>query len=156
MNRDKDSATTREAATWSVAASRYDLCHPSDSFSDLSHRARFSKEDRRLMEDWLAATKTLIETDAHVDERRTVTLNNEGATVDVAILADGLGIDVADVEPLMRQGKLTSTFEKGVGTDAGRSRLTFWLDAKRFRIVVDDQGTLLNTFRTDYGVLGRR
>jgi hypothetical protein len=89
-------------------------------------------------------------------ERRTVTLNDEGATIDVAILADGLGIDVADVEPLMRQGKLTSIFEKGVDGDAGRYRLTFWLDAKQFRVVVNEQGTLLNTFRTDYGSLGRR
>jgi hypothetical protein len=48
-----------------VAASRYDSCHLTDSFSDLSHRARFSKEDRRLMDHWLAATKTVLETDAH-------------------------------------------------------------------------------------------
>ena len=83
-------------------------------------------------------------------------MNDEGATVDVAMLADGLGIDAADVEPLMRQGRLTSQFEKGVGSDAGRSRLTFWLDAKRFRIVVDEQGTVLKKFRTDFGILGRR
>ncbi len=86
----------------------------------------------------------------------TVSMNNEGATVDVAILADGFGIDTADVESLMRQGRLTSRFERGVGTDAGRCRLTFWLDAKRFRIVVDEQGTVVKKFRTDFGVLGRR
>lgn len=86
----------------------------------------------------------------------TVSMNDEGATVDVAILADGFGIDAADVEPLMRQGRLTSRFERGVGTDAGRCRLTFWLDAKRFRIVVDEQGTVVKKFRTDFGVLGRR
>ena len=86
----------------------------------------------------------------------TVSMNDEGATVDVAILADGFGIDAADVEPLMREGRLTSRFERGVGTDAGRCRLTFWLDAKRFRIVVDEQGTVVKTFRTDFGVLGRR
>ena len=83
-------------------------------------------------------------------------MNDEGATVDVAILADGFGINAAEVEPLMRQGSLTSRFERGVGTDAGRCRLTFWLDAKRFRIVVDEQGTVVKKFRTDYGVLGRR
>ena len=86
----------------------------------------------------------------------TVSMNDEGATVDVAILADGFGIDAADVEPLMREGRLTSRFERGVGTDAGRCRLTFWLDAKRFRIVVDEQGTVVKKFRTDFGVLGRR
>ena len=40
----------------------------------------------------------------------TVSMNDEGATVDVAILADAFGIDAADVEPLMRQGRLTSRF----------------------------------------------
>jgi hypothetical protein len=64
VNREKHSPTIREAADWSAAASRYDRCHPADSFNDLSQRARFSKEDRRLMEDWLAATKPVMETDA--------------------------------------------------------------------------------------------
>lgn len=36
-------------------ARRYDLCHPVDSFDELTRRAAFSKEDRRLREDWLAA-----------------------------------------------------------------------------------------------------
>ncbi len=37
-------------------ALHYDRCHPGDTFSDLVHRSSFSKEDRRLLEDWLAAT----------------------------------------------------------------------------------------------------
>lgn len=37
-------------------AQHYDRCHPGDTFSDLVHRSSFSKEDRRLLEDWLAAT----------------------------------------------------------------------------------------------------
>ncbi|TYR35678.1 hypothetical protein FY036_02100 [Mesorhizobium microcysteis] len=89
-------------------------------------------------------------------ERPAVTLNDEGATVDVATLAEGLEIGAADVEALMRQGRLTSKFEKGVGSDAGRCRLTFWLDGKRFRIVVDGRGNVLKKLRTDYGSLGRR
>ncbi len=64
MNGNKSRSGVREAADWSAAASRYDRCHPADSFTDLSQRARFSKEDRRLMEDWLAATKPVMETDA--------------------------------------------------------------------------------------------
>jgi hypothetical protein len=38
-----------------LVAQRYDRCHPADSFTDLVKRASFSKEDRRLMEDWLDA-----------------------------------------------------------------------------------------------------
>lgn len=66
MNQDRCGSTSREAATWNVAAFRYDSCHPADSFSDLIHRARFSKEDRRLMEDWLAATERRGVADVHV------------------------------------------------------------------------------------------
>ena len=36
---------------------RYDRCHPDDSIADLVRRSSFSKEDRRLMEDWLASTR---------------------------------------------------------------------------------------------------
>ena len=37
-------------------ARRYDRCHKGDTFSDLVRRSSFSKEDRGLLEDWLAAT----------------------------------------------------------------------------------------------------
>ena len=89
-------------------------------------------------------------------EHPPVSVNDEGATVDVAVLADGLGVEAADIYSLIREGKLTSKFEKGMGNDAGRCRLTFWLGAKRFRILVDAQGNMLKKFRTDYGTLGRR
>lgn len=38
-----------------IARAAYDRCHPDDSFEDLKHRAAFSKEDRMLLRDWLAA-----------------------------------------------------------------------------------------------------
>lgn len=37
------------------AAKLYDACHPGDSFGNLERRAVFSKEDRMLLRDWLAA-----------------------------------------------------------------------------------------------------
>jgi len=36
-------------------AAAYERCHPGDSFADLKKRARFSKEDRGLLADWMAA-----------------------------------------------------------------------------------------------------
>lgn len=53
-------------AMWAEAARRYDACHPGDSFDDLRHRASFSKEDRRLMEDWLDAVAQEAQEDGHV------------------------------------------------------------------------------------------
>ena len=46
-----------EDAVRAWAAQNYERCHPGESFVDLVRRARFSKEDRRLMEDWLAAAR---------------------------------------------------------------------------------------------------
>lgn len=46
-----------EKALLARVAERYDACHPHDSFSDLVRRSSFSKEDRRLMQDWLDAAR---------------------------------------------------------------------------------------------------
>ncbi len=32
----------------------YEMCHPDESFDDLKRRARFSKEDKGLLRDWMA------------------------------------------------------------------------------------------------------
>ena len=45
-----------DPAIWEETARRYDRCHPNDTFADLVRRSSFSKEDRRLVEDWLAST----------------------------------------------------------------------------------------------------
>lgn len=50
-----DGNETEDAPLLARIARRYDACHPDDSFSDLMRRAVFSKEDRRLMQDWLEA-----------------------------------------------------------------------------------------------------
>lgn len=54
-----NSASSREShvdeALVARVAERYARCHPGDSFGDLVRRSSFSKEDRRLMEDWLEA-----------------------------------------------------------------------------------------------------
>ena len=36
-------------------AKAYERSHPDDTFGDLKARARFSKEDRGLLKDWMAA-----------------------------------------------------------------------------------------------------
>ncbi len=42
----------------------YEDCHPGDSFDDLKRRAAFSKEDRMLLRDWLAAAAAALDTAA--------------------------------------------------------------------------------------------
>lgn len=57
-------AQRRDVVIRGEAVRQYERCHPHDKFADLVRRSSFSKEDRRLLEDWLAATsRTIQETD---------------------------------------------------------------------------------------------
>lgn len=85
-----------------------------------------------------------------------IAFDENGATVEAAVIADGFGIDPETVAELIRQEKLTSRFERGVGADEGKSRLTFWIEGRRLRFVVDSHGNILQRFRIDFGGLPRR
>ncbi len=37
----------------SLVRTDYEKCHPGETFEDLKHRARFSKEDKGLLRDWM-------------------------------------------------------------------------------------------------------
>jgi hypothetical protein len=65
-------------------------------------------------------------------------------SVDAAILADALGLDVARVLPAMREKKITSQCERGIVEDEGRTRLTFFYARRMLRLVVDDDGNILD------------
>lgn len=85
-------------------------------------------------------------------EEMAVALDEEGATVDAATIAEGLGIDEAALRDLARRGLLTTRFERGVGEDEGRSRLTFRIEGRQLRLVIDTAtGAVLHRFRTDFG-----
>jgi len=55
------SAQRHDAAIMGETSRQYERCHPDDTFADLVRRSSFSKEDRRLLEDWLAATASEAE-----------------------------------------------------------------------------------------------
>lgn len=55
-----DEATGRDsrpAYLESLIWADYERCHPEDRFADLKHRARFSKEDKGLLRDWLTVAE---------------------------------------------------------------------------------------------------
>jgi hypothetical protein len=64
-------------------------------------------------------------------------------SIDAAVIAEGLAIEPAQVQPLMRDGRITSLCERGVDEDAGRYRLTFFHGKRRFRLVADAQGNVI-------------
>jgi hypothetical protein len=73
--------------------------------------------------------------------------------VDAAIIAAGLGMALPQLRKQMRAGKITSLFERGVDADRGRYRLTLFSEHRRFRLVVDDNGTIVQRSTLDFGGL---
>ena len=47
----------------------------------------------------------------------------------------------------MRQGRITSRFERGEGADAGRFRVTFFHGPRRVRLTLDGDGPVLQRSR---------
>jgi len=44
----------------------YERCHPDDTFDDLRRRARFAKEDKGLLADWMAVAAARAEEGARL------------------------------------------------------------------------------------------
>lgn len=63
--------------------------------------------------------------------------------VDAAVLAAAFGLSQDQIRARMRDGRITSRSEKGIGADAGRWRLTFHHDDRACRLIVNDRGTVL-------------
>ena len=76
----------------------------------------------------------------------------EGAVrVDATLVAKGLGIEPSLVQERMRDGKITSRCERGIDADEGRYRLSFFSENRRFRLVVDDKGNVMQHSAIDFG-----
>ena len=71
--------------------------------------------------------------------------------IDAAIVAEGLGLTPLLLQQEMRAGRVTSLAERGIDADAGRHRLTFFSAHRRFRVVVDDTGAIVQRSSLDFG-----
>lgn len=71
--------------------------------------------------------------------------------IDAQDLGELRGLEPADVRVKMRAGKITSRFEIGEGEDAGRFRLTFFLNDKRVRMTCGMDGEVISTIRLKQG-----
>ncbi len=60
--------------------------------------------------------------------------------VDGALVARGLGLDVAAFRQLMDERKVAVLCERGTGGDAGLYRASFYHGTRRVRMVVDRDG----------------
>lgn len=73
-----------------------------------------------------------------------ITFEDGEFSVDAAVIAEGLGLDPATVQAGMRQRTITSLCERGVDADIGRYRLTFFHAQRRFRLIVDESGLIID------------
>jgi Family of unknown function (DUF6522) len=64
--------------------------------------------------------------------------------VDAALVASALGLAPAEFQALMRNGRIRTLCERGIGEDAGRYRLSFYHLKRRFRLITDAQGNVLS------------
>jgi hypothetical protein len=71
--------------------------------------------------------------------------------IDASIVAEGLGIALPRLKEGMRRGTITSLSERGVDADLGRHRLTFFSEHRRFRVVVDASGAIIQRSALDFG-----
>ncbi|QWG16887.1 hypothetical protein KMZ68_18110 [Bradyrhizobium sediminis] len=80
-----------------------------------------------------------------------VEFENGAVAIDASVIAEGLGIALPLFREQMRAGKITGLSERGVDADSGRYRLTFFSEHRRFRVVVDEAGAILQRSTLDFG-----
>lgn len=88
---------------------------------------------------------------ANASTDATIEVDGDGIRVDAAIIGQGLGVEPQTVPDLMRQGAITGVCERGVDEDAGRYRLTFFCKSRRFRLIVEDNGRVVQRSSIDFG-----
>jgi Family of unknown function (DUF6522) len=80
-----------------------------------------------------------------------IEFENGAVQIDASIVAKGLGLTLPLLQKEMRAGKITSFAERGVDADSGRHRLTFLSEHRRFRVVVDQTGAIIQRSALDFG-----
>lgn len=80
-----------------------------------------------------------------------IELQDGAIQIDADIIGRGLGLEAETVRTLMRERKITSLCERGEKEDAGRYRLTFFHAGKRFRLVIDATGGIVQSSTVDFG-----
>jgi Family of unknown function (DUF6522) len=90
-------------------------------------------------------------TEHQMQRMKPVAFENGMMQIDAAIVAEGLGLAPALLQQEMRAGRITSLAERGVDADSGRHRLTFFSEHRRFRVVVDETGAIIQRSAVDFG-----
>ncbi len=81
----------------------------------------------------------------------TIAFEDDAVQVPAAVIAYGFDLATQMVQSLMRIGELTSLCEKGENEDMGRYRLTFFYKSRRFQLVINSTGKILQRSMIDFG-----
>ena len=90
-------------------------------------------------------------TKSQMQRMKPIAFENGTIQIDAAIVAEGLGLAPSLLQEEMRAGRITSLAERGVDADLGRHRLTFFAEHRRFRVVVDETGAIVQRSAVDFG-----
>ena len=90
-------------------------------------------------------------TKRQVQDMKPIEFENGAVQIDAAIVAEGLGLAPSLLRKEMRAGRITSLAERGIDADLGRHRLTFFSEHRRFRVVVDQTGAIIQRSALDFG-----
>jgi hypothetical protein len=80
-----------------------------------------------------------------------ITVENGAIEIDARLLAEALDLDASEFMTLVHSGHITSVCERGVGSDEGQFRLTFFFKGKRLRLIVDRFGRQIRKTMIDFG-----
>jgi hypothetical protein len=72
-------------------------------------------------------------------------------TVAAEVIADGLTLAAAAVQPMLKSGAIMTSVEAGVDADFGTFRLTFSTRHRRLRVIVDALGEVVSQSVLDFG-----
>lgn len=78
-----------------------------------------------------------------------IEFSEDGVRIDAAVLAKAFGISADDLKQGMREGTITSRFERGEGDDAGTMRLFFFSPTRRIRMTMDESGNVVTCAAVD-------
>jgi hypothetical protein len=79
-----------------------------------------------------------------------VEVSDDAFIVDAALIGELLDLPAKDVQALMREGRITSTCERGVDEHKGEFRLTFFYRNRRARLSTDLAGRILRRSVIDF------
>ena len=63
--------------------------------------------------------------------------------IEASVIGGGLGIEPSQVQAQLREGKISTLCERGIGEDQGHYRVTFYCGKRRFRVLIDESGNLV-------------